>query len=158
MCAFIGGTLRAPLTASVLFLELTGVFTNLLFVALVVFTVSFITELFNLTPFYDTALESMEHAQNKGKKAVISYFELKISDNAFVVGKSVRDIMWPHSAVVTSVTRADETNQDMSNDGEKKLYAGDTIVVRVKYYDEALLRKDLVGLVGSEYDIKIINA
>ena len=44
-CAFLGGTLRAPLTATVFFLELTGQFTNLLYVALVVFVVYVITEL-----------------------------------------------------------------------------------------------------------------
>ena len=65
MCAFIGGTLRAPMTAAILFLELTGQFTNLFYVALVIFIVNFITELFNLTPFYDKALEEMVEAENK---------------------------------------------------------------------------------------------
>lgn len=65
MCAFIGGTLRAPLTAAILFLELTGQFTNLFYVALVIFVVSFITELFNLMPFYDKALEEMVEAEEK---------------------------------------------------------------------------------------------
>ena len=153
MCAFIGGTLRAPLTASVLFLELTGEFTNLLFVALVIFSVSFITELFNLKPFYDIALENMEHAQNNGKEPAIACFEMKIAENAFVVGKTVRDIMWPHSSVVISVKRADEANQDMDNDGEKKLYAEDTLVLRAKYYDEAEIRNILKGLVGDKYEI-----
>jgi len=150
MCAFIGGTLRAPLTASVLFLELTGQFTNLLFVAVVVFLVSFITELFNLKPFYDMALEKMEHAQNGGKTPRIAHFKMKISENAFVIGKAVRDIMWPPSSVVISITRADDTRQDMDNDGEKKLYGGDTIIVRTKFFDEAELIKQLQGLVGDE--------
>ncbi len=153
MCAFIGGTLRAPLTSSVLFLELTGEFTNLLFVALVIFTVSFITEIFNLKPFYDIALENMEHKQNKGKQPVIACFEMKVAPDAFVVGKTVRDIMWPHSSVVISVKRADESNQDMDNDGEKKLYAEDTLVLRAKFYDEDEIRNLLKGLVGDKYDI-----
>lgn len=44
MCAFIGGTLRAPITASVLFFELTGQITNAGFVIFVIFTVDFITK------------------------------------------------------------------------------------------------------------------
>lgn len=149
MCAFIGGTLRAPLTASVLFLELTGQYTNLLFVAVVVFLVSFITEMLNLKPFYDIALEKMEHAQNKGRTPTIACFKMKISEHAFVVGKAVRDIMWPSSSVVIGITRADEKRQDMDNDGEKKLYGGDTIVVRAKFFDEAELKKQLAGLIGN---------
>lgn len=155
MCAFIGGTLRAPLTAAILFIELTGQFQNLLYVALVVFTVNVITALLNLTPFYDSALENMEHAQNKGKQSIIACFEMKVSDGAFVVGKTVRDIMWPSSSVVISVKRADETQQDMDHDGEKKLYVGDTVILRAKFYDEDEIRCVLRGLVGADHDIKI---
>jgi NhaP-type Na+/H+ and K+/H+ antiporter len=154
MCAFIGGTLRAPLTAAVLFIELTGQYTNLLFVALVIFTVTFITEMLNRTPFYDYALEKMEHAQNQGRQPIIACFEMRVSHGSFVVGKAVRDIMWPSASVVVSVTRADETNKDMDNDGEKKLYVGDTLVLRARFFDEEEIRKMLVGLVGTEHEIK----
>ncbi len=153
MCAFIGGTLRAPLTAAVLFLELTGTFTNLFYVAVVIFTVNFITELLNQKPFYDIALESMEHAQNAGREVKIDCFEMKVSHGSFVVGKAVRDIMWPSSSVVISVKRADENRKDMDNDGEKKLYVGDTLVLRAKYFDEDEIKQLLFGLVGTEHDI-----
>lgn len=153
MCAFIGGTLRAPLTASILFLELTGQFESLLYVALVIFTVTVITEMLNRTPFYDRALENMEHAQNQGKQPIIACFEMKVSHGAFVVGKAVRDIMWPSASVVISVTRADETKKDMDNDGEKKLYVGDTLVLRARFFDENEIRTLLVGLVGTEHEI-----
>ncbi len=148
MCAFIGGTLRAPLTAAVLFVELTGQYMNLLYVALVIFTVSLVTEIFNQTPFYDIALENMEHAQNKGKEPEIACFEMKVTAGAFVVGKAVRDIMWPHASVVVGITRSDETKKDMDNDGEKKLYVGDTIMVRARYFDEEELLSLLKALVG----------
>ena len=157
MCAFIGGTLRAPLTASVLFIELTGQFTNLLFVALVIFTVTVITEMLNRTPFYDYALEKMEHAQNKGRQPIIACFEMKVAHGSFVVGKAVRDIMWPSASVVISVTRADETKKDMDNDGEKRIFAEDTLVLRARFFDESEIRKLLVGLVGSDYEIKRIE-
>ena len=154
MCAFIGGTLRAPLTAAVLFIELTGQFTNLLFVALVIFVVTFITEIFNQTPFYDLTLETMEEEQNEGKTAKISCFEMKVCRNSFVVGKTVRDIMWPSSSVVIGIKRAQEKHDDMDNDGEKKLFVGDTVILRARYFDEEELKKLLFGLVGKETEIK----
>ena len=158
MCAFIGGTLRAPLTSAVLFLELTGQFSNMLFVALVIFTVTFITEMINQTPFYDHALERMEHIQNQGKEPIIAHFEMTVAHNSFVVGKAVRDIMWPSSSVVVSIKRADETKKDMDNDGEKKLYVGDTLVLRAKFYDEDEIRSLLIGLVGKEHEITRITS
>ena len=153
MCAFIGGTLRAPLTACVLFLELTGQYTDILFVAVVIFTVNSITEIFNQKPFYDIALENMEHAQNKGKQPEIAHFTMKVTENAFVVGKTVRDVMWPHSTVVLSIKRAEAKNEDMDNDGEKRLYVGDTLVVRAKFFDEDELKNHLKGLVGENSGI-----
>jgi H+/Cl- antiporter ClcA len=153
MCAFIGGTLRAPLTAAVLFVEFTGQFTNLFFVALVIFTVTFITEIFNQVPFYDLTLENMEHEQNEGREAKISCFEMKVSENAFVVGKTVRDIMWPSSSVVIGIKRAEEKKDDMDNDGEKKLFVGDTVILRARYFDEEELKNLLFGLVGKEFEI-----
>ncbi|MBE6613304.1 MAG: hypothetical protein E7632_12520 [Ruminococcaceae bacterium] len=153
MCAFIGGTLRAPLTAAVLFVELTGQFTGFFPVALVIFTVNAITEMLHQTPFYDRALENLVEAQNHGREPVMGCFEAKIAPDAFVIGKAIRDIMWPPACTVISITRADSSIRDMDNDGDKKLYAGDTIVVRARYFDEADIRRQLHGLVGDAHEI-----
>lgn len=157
MCAFLGGTLRAPLTAAIFFTELTGRFTNFFYVALVIFVVNCITNIFNQTPFYDRVLESLEENQNEGKQPRITSFRMKVSDGAFVTGKTVRDIMWPPSCVVLSITRADNPCQDLDHDGEKKLFDGDTVIVRAKIYDEITLRKSLEGLVGTQYPIEEIT-
>lgn len=153
MCAFLGGTLRSPLTAAVFFVELTGQFTNLFYVALVVFVVTFMTDLVNLTSFYDRVMDDMAERQNKGKTPNITFFEMKISKGAFAVGKAVRDVMWPPASVVVSITRAEETEGDMDNDGEKKLYAGDTLILRARYYDEEEIKRQLHALVGNDSEI-----
>lgn len=157
MCAFLGGTLRAPLTAAVLFFETTASFTNMFYVTIVIFTVYILTELFNQKPFYDKVLEGMEKKQNQDKVARIIRFETKISHGSFVVGKAVRDVLWPASSVVTSITRAGAEKKDMDHDGEKKLYPGDTIVLRVKTYDEEEIRRELAGLVGSDFEITAVT-
>lgn len=157
MCAFMGGTLRAPFTAAVLFLEFTGSFTDLFYVCLVIFIVNFIVEIFNQDSFYDRALEKMEEEKNEGKVARIAHFSVKISTNAFVCGKSVRDIMWPYSSVLVSVKRHKDGFIDTDNGGEKKLYAKDTIVLRAKFYDESEIRESIISLVGNEFDINIID-
>lgn len=154
MCAFLGGTLRAPLTATIFFLELTGQFTNLFFVALVVFLVATATDLVNLMPFYDRVIKRMERQQNEGKEARIACFEMKVSHGSFVVGKSVRDVMWPSSSVVIGITRAKQHHEDMDHDGEKQLYAEDKLVIRARFYDEAALIEHLYSLIGQDYEIK----
>jgi CIC family chloride channel protein len=63
MCAFMGGMLRAPLTAALLFVELVGGVDNLLYVALVVFTVHLLVPLFHQRSHQDRALERLESEQ-----------------------------------------------------------------------------------------------
>ena len=154
MSAFMGGTMRAPLTATVFFIESTAQFTNLFYVAVAVFTVYFATEIFNRKSFYDAVLDDMVEVQNRGKKRKIVRYEVKVSDGAFVIGKAVRDILWPHTAIVTSITRANKNEKSMDNGGEKKIYAGDTIVIKIQLYDEEEVKQCLYNLVGRDYEIK----
>ena len=155
MCAFMGGTMRAPLTATVFFIESTAQYTNIFYVGLVVFTVYFITTLLDRKPFYDMVLEEMFEQQNHGIKRRIVRFEAQISEHAFVIGKSVRDIMWPHGSIITAIIRADRNRRIMDDEGEKKLYVGDTIVFHVQLYDESEVTEYLYDLVGRDHEIKI---
>ena len=153
MCAFIGGTLRAPLTACVLFVELTGQITDIFFIVLVIFTVNTFTEIIHLTPFYDTALENMVEAQNEGKTYQMAHFSAHIAPDAFVIGKTVHDVMWPTSTVVLSIKRADEDKDDMENSGEKRIAIGDTLVLRSLYFNEEEILAELHDLFGKDADI-----
>ena len=156
MCAFIGGTLRAPITATVLFIELSGQFSALFYIAIVVFVVSLITELFNLTPFYDAALEEMAEAHHHGKERKIGRFVLHISPTDFAVGKSVRNVLWPHASVIESITHSENHSLEEMDDGEQRLYAGDKVVLRAAYYDEQEIFKLLRGIAGDDVEMEKI--
>ena len=155
MCAFIGGTLRAPLTAAVLFIELSGQFSALFYIAIVIFVVSLITELFNLTPFYDKALEEMTENYHHGKEMKISRFILHISPNDFAVGKAVRNILWPHASVIESISHTGSDILEEMDDGEQRLYAGDKVVLKAAYYDKEEILAILHGIAGN--DVEIVN-
>lgn len=150
MCAFLGGTLRAPLTACILFAELTGAFTDFFYVAIVVFIVNIITELLGQIPFYDKVLEHTVRKQNKGLEYKTATFTLTVQENSFVCGKTVRDVMWPYFCVVLSVEHSTDYSDKYFNDGEKKLYAGDVITVRARFTDKEKVRKRLEALVNNE--------
>ena len=154
MSAFMGGTMRAPLTAAVFFVEVTAQYENLFFVTLAVFLVYFITEIFNRESFYDILLEDMEEDQNHGKSAEVARFYVKVSHGSFVIGKAVRDILWPRSTIVTGIIREGESALSMDNGGEKKMYEGDTLLIKSEFYDEEDLLRRLTNLVGTEYPIE----
>ncbi len=155
MCAFMGGSMRAPLTAAVFFIEATAQYTSVFYLAIVVFFVYFTTNLPDHEAFYDLVLNGMERAQHKGLTRRIMRFEAKVSDNAFIIGKPSRDILWPHGAVITAITRANHLHRAMDNDGEKKFYAGDTLVIRVQLYDEQYVTDYLYDLVGRQHEMTV---
>ena len=155
MCAFLGGTLRAPITALIFFVEITGNASNILYAALAVFTVNFIVEMYDEKPFYDRVLSSMEKAEHKDKTLTVKYFCIKVSKGAFVIGKPVRDILWPHASVIVSITRDGHEFSDTDNDGEKLLYEGDSIIIRARCYDEEEIKDHLYDLMGRDHEIEI---
>lgn len=65
MCAFLGGTMRAPLTAVFFFIEATAQSANLVYAAVAVFVVFFITNALGRHSFNDVVLDEMVDAQDK---------------------------------------------------------------------------------------------
>jgi hypothetical protein len=63
--------------------------------------------------------------------------------------------MWPHGSIITAIIRADRNKRMMDDDGEKKLYVGDTIVFHVQLYNEQEVTEYLYDLVGRENEMKI---
>lgn len=157
MCSFMGGALRAPLTAIVIFIEITCNVTNFFYVAVVIFIVNTVISFFNQRSFYDRVLENLEHSQHAGNTPQIVSFKMKVSAGSFVDGKTTHDILWPSASVVVGITKADNNVQDMDDAGEKKLFADDTVVLRAKVYDKDNYIKILKGLVGEQYEIEECN-
>ena len=61
-------------------------------------------------------------------------------------GRAVRDILWPHDALVTALDRADVS---IVPDGETVLMEGDVIIVRCETREENETLKQLTSIVGT---------
>jgi len=64
--------------------------------------------------------------------------------------------MWPATAVVLSVMRPGDMRPDTDIDSGRKLSAGDTLLIRVRVYDEDAMRKTLADLVGGDHPIETV--
>ena len=157
MTAFLAGVVRTPITAVVLIFEITGAaFVNssgfqypvLLMAAIVIFLTFFIAEMLISRPFYDKLLSNYLKDKYKGQKKQILVFEIEIMPDAFVIGKTVRDVLWPANCIVLKITHGGVVNMD--NDGEKSMRAGDKYHVQVETYDPEATTRYLSELVGSQ--------
>ena len=59
-------------------------------------------------------------------------------------------------ACLLSVRRGEEEN-DIGNVGEKVLFADDILMIKAKYSDEQELKNSLLGLVGKDSEITVIE-
>ena len=128
MTTFFGASVRAPITAIVLVVELSGYQSDFLPVSIAIFTAFLVAEILGTTPLYDSLLERLRKQDEA--KPVRRNFEVVIEKGSFVAGKNVSNIIWPANALVTEVLRSD--GESVVPDGETMLFEGDKISMVVE--------------------------
>ena len=152
MTAFLGATSRIPVTACVFAVEVLGGIHNILAI-IIATTVALLTvEMSGLEDFTDTIIESKVKAINKGKTPVIMEVPLTVRENSFVVGKELRDILWPNACTVISFERAS------ANSGQIAIAMGDVITVHYKTYHPEDTAEELRILVGCQSETDLPKA
>lgn len=129
MTTFFGASVRAPITAIVLIVEITGYSAGFLSSAIAIFSAYMVAELLGNRPIYDSMLARFVQIQNKGTTIKTVTFEVQIELGAFLVGKSVSDILWPANCLVKSLTRGEE---HIVPDGETLIEVGDILNIEVE--------------------------
>ena len=152
MCAFLGSMLKAPITAVVLIVELTGGVVSSLLVSLIAIVAAYlVTELFHTKPVYDEMLEGIIKNQREGKEIKNIKLEITVREGSYAVGKVLRDILLP--PVVTMVVHKNasdgSTDPNLYRRGERIIMSGDTIIVEAHTVDESSLRLQLNEFFGS---------
>lgn len=132
MTAFFGASVRAPITAMVLIVEVTGHLNGFLMTGFAICTAYFVAELFNAPPLYDALLENiLKTTKHKNELAIVT-FSVEIMENSFAVSKCVRDILWPPNCLVLTLNRGEII---IVPDGETKLHAGDKLNLQAETFD-----------------------
>ncbi|MBQ8392997.1 MAG: chloride channel protein [Clostridia bacterium] len=148
--ACISSMMKMPLTAIIFAIEALGCYENILYVV-VASAVSFmITEIFGAKSINDTVVEDRVEELNDGKDARVIDTYVRVSENAFAVGKQIRDIFWPANLFVLSVKHDQRRRAEVDEHGGKALREGDILHVRYSTYDEAESRAELLAIVGNQ--------
>ena len=129
MAGFFTGCVRAPVTAILLLLELTGRFYHLVPLGIVSLFAYAAGELCHDTPIFDAMLEKIidKHERNKNNlvaPAQQNLLEEAVEGGSPVEGKTLAEIRFPGRALVVSVRRGD---QDLIPQRDTRLLAGDYV-------------------------------
>ena len=131
MSALFGASIKAPITAMVLVLEVTGAFHSFLFTGLTVLIAYFVVELFKSPALYDSLLTANLHSENKGKEHEVIKFDVKIVGKSYADHKKIRDIIWPNKCFVESILRGEDF---LILTSDTVLYEGDILTIKVETF------------------------
>ena len=144
MTSFLGAASRIPITACVFAIEALNGINNILSITIAATVAFLIAEMSGTKDFTDAVVESKEHEIYKGKTPYVIQVPLTVYENSFVVGKELKNILWPVSCVVLSIDRV--TN----NETKLNISVGDVITVYYKTYDPIATAEEFEILVGDQ--------
>jgi len=129
ICAFFAASVRAPITAAALSIELTASFVSLLPCVIAISAATAVAELTRTEPLYEHMMESLRDAAPLPPSARNIVAKGTIEKSSPIAFKRVRNIMWPYNSLVTELVR---NGEELVPDGETVLYPGDKIVIRAE--------------------------
>jgi CIC family chloride channel protein len=131
MAAFLTGSVRAPLTAVVLIVEMTREY-NLLFPLLLgCFLAYAAADLLRSKPIYDALLDRELSSLETGRPDAtdVSQFELMVEPDSLWAGRALSALHIPAGARVTMIVRQ---GRDVIPHGDTRLEAGDLITMVIE--------------------------
>ena len=103
-------------------------------------------EISGLDDFTDTLIKAKLNALTKGKKSKVVEVSLTVGSDAFVIGKEIKDILWPYTCLVLSLERTNVVR------GTAEIFEGDIITVHYETYDPKSTADELECLAGKQSD------
>ena len=142
IASFLAAASKTPITAITFAGEALCGLTNILPVTIGVLFAYLTVEGACVTAFNDIILESKVEAAQEGKTPTVFDRFLKVNADSFVIGKEIRDILWPPTCVVLSVTKAQDrpSGSTLSED--------DVLHIHYLAYDIERTNNALEALVG----------
>lgn len=137
MTSFLASTQKIPLTAIVFSIECFSSYHNILYVIIAVFISYLIMECSGVKSLNDIILDSRLNKYNKNKEYAIYETTFVVKNGSFLIGKATRDIFWPPSSLVLSITypKATTENTVMDKDGERVIKENCILTIRFSTYN-----------------------
>lgn len=143
--AGMAGIMNIPFTAILFALEVLSCSNNLLAIVVTAGIAYTVAELFHSKSVNELALKKRIEREFEGKQQQYHECEVVIQDDSFVIGKQIKDIFWPASLFVLSVSHPEGS---YSHSGY--LQEGDTLHVCYNSHDKEQTLNELYAIVGKQ--------
>ncbi len=153
IASFISASSRTPISAVTFAIEALSGLSNILPIVLGVALSYIIIEVMGIAGFTDTVVESKVEAEHKDKTPQLIDAHFTVTSDAFVVGKEIRDILWPPTCVVTSVRK-----NALSRSHSSLIDEGDILHLHYRTYHPKDTFVKLEALIGRQREDIRTNA
>lgn len=144
MTALFSSSVRAPITGTVLIMEMTASYQQLLTLAIAAMVAFVVAELFQSKPIYEELLDRMLQKDRPADEVLEqrNVVEFVVGSDSSVANKLIRDISWPPHTLLVDVKRGEK---QLVPSGNTRLLAGDFIYVLTKNEFVEQLQKMISG-------------
>lgn len=148
MAGYFAAIVRAPVTGTILLLEMTGSFDCLLPLIVVSFTAYLTADLIKSAPIYDSLLENLLHGGACEKRCDLArkiVVEQIVHHDSKAAGRAVRALGLPGECLLIAIRREGE---ELIPSGDTVIRGGDQLTFLVNERDEGKKRELLTRLTG----------
>ena len=141
MAAYFAAVVRAPITGSVLIMEMTGSFHHMLALIFVSITAYLTADALKGEPVYDMLLERLLRARAKIHQVMAQHrtiAEFIVGESSRLDGKTVASVPWPEECLLVQVRRGET---ELLPTGPLTLQAGDFVYALTDEADIAALEE-----------------
>lgn len=131
MTALFSSSVRSPITGTVLIMEMTASYQQLLSLAIAAMVAFVIAELCHSKLIYEELMLRMLHREKPKQTSMEqrNVVEFSVYSGSEVCGKMLKDINWPSNTLLVEVKRGE---QQIIPTGDTRLLAGDFIYVLIE--------------------------
>lgn len=128
MAALFSSSVRAPITGTVLIMEMTSSYQQLLTLAIASMIAFAIAELCHSKPIYEELLNRMLNNSKPSFQTLHqrNIAELSVCSGSHVEGRLVKDVHWPNNTLLVEIKRGETTITPV---GDTKIMAGDFLYI-----------------------------
>ena len=145
MAALLTAVMKAPITSTILMLEVTGSFSHFFPLVTVCMITFLMTEVIKMKSINDILLENMlpkglDENGDDEKKITI---KIPVGLDSSLDGKKVKEVVWPERCLIVGIDRGD---REIIPHGETKILAGDLLVFLMDERTASLVKPLLIEM------------
>ncbi len=154
MAAYFTAIVKAPITGSILIMEMTGSFEHLPALITVSMTSYIVADLLKTKPIYDQLLDRLlarkKHESLDEDPIGNTVLEIAVSLGAQLEGRKIKEISWPPNCLLINIKRG---GKEIIPSGDTKIMAGDLLHIFTSTKQAARFKKALLQIAGYEQQV-----